>query len=113
MSSFKKKKQPLLEDVSAWLFICSDMVEHVHVQNFVQSHDNLKDYRIDYANYWPAKYERLRDYSFNKSKAKGKMYFTFLQSEISNSIHTPIPTYCASYTDVLKYNELKYMIHNS
>ena len=31
MSSFKKKKQPLLEDISAWLFICSDMLEHVQV----------------------------------------------------------------------------------
>ena len=87
------------------------MLEHVQVQNFVQSHDSLKDYRIDYADYWPAKYERMGDYSSNKSKAIEKLYLTFLQSKTSNSIHSPRPAYRAPDTDVLNktraYNELK------
>ena len=77
MSSFKKKKQLLLEDVPAWLFICSDMVEHVQIQNFVQSHEGLNDYQIDYAYYWPTKHERMGDYFSSKSKTIEKVYLTF------------------------------------
>ena len=93
------------------------MLELVQVQNFVQSHDSLKDYRIDYADYWPAKYERMGDYSSNKNKTIEKMYLTFVQNKTSNSIHTPRPAYCALDTDVFNkpraYNELKYRIHNT
>lgn len=76
----------------------------------------MKDYRIDYADYWLVMHERMGDYSSSKSKAIEKMYLNFLQNKTNNSIHTPRPAYRAPDMDIFNklkvYNELKYKTYN-
>jgi len=61
-----------------WLFICSDLVKQSQTLHYIQSNEVLKTYKMDYADYLPAKIKRMEDYLVNNSKAVEKVYLNFL-----------------------------------
>ncbi len=117
LKSFQEKKKPLLEEVGTWLFICSDLTEQNQALHYVQSNEVLREYQMDYSDYWPARHERMGDYSPNNSKAVEKVYLTFLQNPNNAVLITPKLAYRAPNTDVFNkpraYNELRYRINNT
>ena len=71
---------------------------------------------MEYADYVPALFERLCDYSASNSKAKAKVYLIFLQDK-NNQYQVDIPKYFNDpsspvFTKPRKYNELEYGIHS-
>jgi len=110
-------KQPWLEDIPAWLFICSDLMEQIQALQYLQTHAVLKDWRMEFVDYWLAKHEYMGDYSMSNSKATERVLLTFVQNPDGGNMMTPRAVYRALDTDVFNeprlYNELKYRIHNT
>ena len=82
---------------------------------FVNSHAALKSLHVDFADYHPAKFERLGDLS--AGRATRKVILTFLQ-DVDCRDHVEIrpdffPPESPVYTKPHGYNELEYRVYNT
>ena len=81
----------------------------------MNSHGAFKLLHVDFADYHPAKFERLADLS--AGRAMRKVILTFLQ-DIDSSDHVEIrpdffPPKSPMYTKPQGYNELEFLVYNT
>jgi hypothetical protein len=99
-----------------WLFICVDMTELNEDVYFAEKNDVLRRYKIEYADYHPAKNERLGDFPENHRKAQAKVHLVFLHKTdnpfvmIPNDFFAPETTV---YTKPRAHDELLYRMYNA
>ena len=79
MSSLKRRREPDFDEVPVWLFICADAIEQSQAVHFAENDDILRRYKMEFADYYPAKNERLGDFPANHKKARAKVLLVFLQ----------------------------------
>lgn len=92
------------------------MMEQAHLVHFVENDSVLCRYKFNYSDYYPRKYERLRDYAPNNAKAKAKKLLIFLlESDMSTNVTIPKGFFAPNthiFTEPRAYDELKYCFHN-
>jgi hypothetical protein len=115
LMSQQKLAEPLIEDVKAWLFIVEDETDQSQVLAFIEKNEALSSFNKNFADYYPAKNERLYDLPANSSKALKKVPLLFLQSK-DNACQVQIKSeYRAPdtivYRDMRKYNELPFRMY--
>ena len=115
LAALEKKKSPTFGSVGAWLLICDSEVQRLHAMNYVNGHEALSTYHMDFADYHPAKFERLGDQSV--ARAAKKVILTFIQNsavrelaEIRTDFFPPDSTV---YTKPHSYNELEFRVYNT
>ena len=116
MSSLKRRREPDFDEVPAWLFICADAIEQSQAVHFAENDDILGRYKMEFADYYPAKNERLGDFPPKHKKARAKVLLVFLQK--TNIPHVAIPEafYAPDtevYTKPRAYDELLYRMYNA
>ena len=77
MGALEKRATPLFAKLKRWLFISGSESHRLQAMEFVNSHGAFKSLHVDFANYHPAKFERLGDLSARR--ATRKVILTFLQ----------------------------------
>ena len=77
MEAFEKRCSPLFAEVKRWLFISGSESHRSQTMEFVNSQGAFKSLHMDFADYHPAKFERLGDLSVGR--ATRKVILTFLQ----------------------------------
>ena len=77
MGALEKRATPLFAEVKRWLFISGSESHRVQTMEFMNSHRAFKSLHVDFADYHPAKFERLGDLSVGW--ATRKVILTFLQ----------------------------------
>lgn len=102
--------------MKTWLFIIDDETDQSHVIAYIEMNDGLKSYRRHFADYYPAKNERLYDMAPNFARALKKVCLLFLQSpenssklKIKEEFHAPDTIV---YKDSRRYNELSFRMYN-
>ena len=115
MAAFEKRGSPLLAEVKRWLFISGSESHRFQTMEFVNSHGAFKSLHVDFADYHPAKFERLGDLS--AGRATRKVILTFLQ-DVDCREHVEIrldffPPESPVYTKPHGYNELEFRIYNT
>ena len=80
MGAFEKQGSPLFAEVKRWLFISGSESHRFQTMEFVNNHGAFKSLHVDFANYHPAKFERLGDLS--AGRATRKVILTFLQDHV-------------------------------
>ena len=116
MSSLKERREPEFDEVPAWLFICADMIEQNQAVHFAEHDDQLRRYKMEYADYHPARNERLGDYPANHKKARAKVHLVFLQRPDIPMVSIPPDFYAPEttvYTKPRAYDELLYRVYNA
>ena len=63
MAAFEKRATPLLPEVKRWLFISGSESHRLQTMEFMNSHGAFKSLHVDFADYHPARIERLGDLS--------------------------------------------------
>ena len=114
MAAFEKRATPLFAEVNRWLFISGFESHRLQTMEFVNSHGAFKSLHVDFADYHPAKFERLGDLS--AGWATKKVILTFLQDvdcrdhvEIRLDVFLPeLPV----YTKPHGYNKLEFRVYN-
>ena len=114
MAAFEKRATPLFVEVKRWLFISGSESHRLQTMEFVNGHGAFKSLHMDFANYHPAKFERLGDLS--AGWATRKVILTFLQ-DVDCCDHVEIcpdffPPKSPVYTKPHGYNELEYRVYN-
>ena len=114
MAAFEKRATPLFAEVKRWLFISGSESHRLQTMEFVNTHGAFKSLHVDFADYHPAKFERLGDLSVGR--ATRKVILTFLQDvdchdhvEIRSDFFLPESPV---YTKPHGYNELEYQVYN-
>ena len=115
MAAFEKRATPLFAEVKRWLFISGFEIHRLQTMEFVNSHGAFKPLHVDFADYHPAKFERLGDLS--AGWATRKVILTFLQ-DVDCRDHVEIrPDFFLPdspvYTKPHGYNELEYRVYNT
>ena len=115
MAAFQKRATPLFAEVKRWLFISGSESHRLQTMEFVNSHGAFKSLHVDFADYHPAKFERLGDLS--AGRATRKVILTFLQ-DVDCRDHVEIrpdffPPESPVYTKPHGYNELEYWVYNT
>ena len=115
MAAFEKRGTPLFAEVKRWLFISGSKSHRLQTMEFVNSHGAFKSLHVDFANYHPAKFERLGDLS--AGRATKKVILTFLQ-DVDCRDHVEIrpdffPPESPMYTKPHGYNELEFRVYNT
>ena len=115
MGALEKRATPLFVEVKRWLFISGSESHRLQAMEFVNSHGALKSLHVDFADYHPAKFERLGDLS--AGRATRKVILTFLQ-DVDCRDHIEIrpdffPPKSPVYTKPHGYNELEYRVYNT
>ena len=115
MAAFEKRATPLFAEVKRWLFISGSESHRLQTMEFVNSHGAFKTLHVDFADYHPAKFERLGDLS--AGRATRKVILTFLQ-DVDCCDHVEIrPDFFLPdspvYTKPHGYNELEYRVYNT
>ena len=115
MAAFEKRGSPLFAKVKRWLFISGSESHQLQTMEFVNSHKAFKSLHVDFADYHPAKFERLGDLS--AGRATRKVILTFLQDmdcrkqvEIRPNFFLPESLV---YTKPHGYNELEFRVYNT
>ena len=73
--SMRKKKEPALEDISSWLFICEDEKDQAQVLHFVELHEVLTSNNLCFSVYSASKNDRLGDISASVKPPKVLLLF--------------------------------------
>ena len=73
LGALEKRKTPLFVEVKRWLFISGSESHRLHTMEFVNSHGAFKTLNMDFANYHPAKFERIKDASTGRA-LKGNLH---------------------------------------
>ena len=115
MAAFEKRATPLFAEVKRWLFISGSESHRLEMMEFVNSHEAFKLLHVDFADYHPAKFERLGDLS--AGRATRKVILTFLQ-DVDCRDHVEIrpdffPLESPVYTKPHGYNKLEYRVYNT
>ena len=115
MGALEKWATPLFAEVERWLFISSSESHRLQAMEFVNSHRAFKSLHVDFADYHPAKFERLGDLSAGRTTRK--VILTFLQN-VDCRDHVEIhpdffPPESPVYTKPHGYNELEYRVYNT
>ena len=115
MAAFEKRGSPLFVEVKRWLFISGSESHRLQTMEFVNSHGAFNSLHVDFANYRPAKFERLGDLS--AGRATRKVILTFLQ-DVDCCNHMEIrpdffPPESPVYTKPHGYNELEFWMYNT
>ena len=115
MEAFEKRGSPLFAEVKRWLFIFGSESHRLQTMEFVNNHGAFKSLHVDFANYHPAKFERLGDLSARR--VTKKVILTFLQ-DVDCRDHVEIhpdffPPESSIYTKPHGYNELEFRVYNT
>ena len=115
MGALEKRRSPLFVEVKRWLFISGSESYRLQTMEFVNSHGAFKLLHVDFADYHPAKFERLEDAS--AGWATRKVILTFLQ-DLNYHDHVEIhpnffPPESFVYTKPHGYNELEFRVYNT
>ena len=115
MGALEKRATPLFAEVKRWLFISGSKSHRLQAMEFVNSHGAFKSLHVDFADYHPAKFERLGDLS--AGRATRKVILIFLQ-DVDCRDHIEIrpdffPPESPVYTKPHSYNELEYRVYNT
>ena len=112
MAAFEKRATPLFAEVKRWLFISDSKSHRLQTMEFVNSHGAFKSLHVDFADYHPAKFERLGDLS--AGRATRKVILTFLQ-DVDCRDRRPHgdPPESPMYTKPHGYNELEFRVYNT
>jgi hypothetical protein len=115
LTTMQKKQQPLLEDIKTWLFIVADETDQSQVLAFVEKNEGLSSYNRSFADYYPAKTERLYDLPPTSAKALKKVRLIFLQSK-DNTFQAQIPPEFRApdtivYKDPRRFDELPFRMY--
>ena len=115
MAAFEKQATSLFAEVKRWLFISGSESNRFQTMEFVISHGAFKSLHVDFADYHPAKFERLGDLS--AGQATRKVILTFLQN-VDCRDHVEIrpdffPLESPVYTKPHSHNELEFRVYNT
>ena len=115
MAAFEKQGSPLFAEVKRWLFISGSESHRLQTMEFVNSHGAFKSLHVDFADYHPAKFERLGD--FSAGRATRKVILTFLQDvDYHNHVEIRLDFFLPDspvYTKPHGYNELEFWVYNT
>ena len=115
MAAFEKRGSPLFAEVKRWLFISGSESHGLQMMEFVNSHGAFKSLHVDFVDYHPTKFKRLRDLS--AGRARSKVILTFLQ-DVDCCDHVEIrldffPPELPVYTKPHGCNELEFQVYNT
>nr|PNR49410.1 hypothetical protein PHYPA_011306 [Physcomitrium patens] len=115
LATLEKNRSPYFADAKKWLFISGCESHRLQTMDFINSHGAFKALHIDFADYIPAKFERLGDSSVGR--APRKVILTFLQDvdardrvEIRPEF---LPPDTPMFTKPHGYNELEFRVYNT
>jgi hypothetical protein len=115
MNMFSAKRQPLLTDLPAWLFICGDMVTFSQVEAFAAGPLLSEVYSAFPSEYVPAANERLGGHPAKSKLALDPVRMLFLFKNELNVLPAYKKLYKAPehivYEKPRKYNELEYAMY--
>ena len=114
MLSLQKRKDPTLNDVPTWLFICGDKKEQAQVLRFVEKDKVLSTYELDFSIYSAGKIDCLGDIPV--ANKPPKVPLVFLQ-KLGNNVKVQIPDEftCPEFNRYVKaraYSEVEYRLNN-
>ena len=114
MLSLQKRKDPVLKDIPAWLFICGDEKEQAQVLRLVEKDEVLNTYDMDFSIYSAGKVDHLGDIPV--ANKLPKVSLVFLQRP-GNNVRVKIPDEftCPEFNQYIKarvYSEVEYRLNN-
>nr|PNR26859.1 hypothetical protein PHYPA_030340 [Physcomitrium patens] len=115
LAALEKNRSPYFTDGKRWLFISGCGSHRLQTVDFINSHGAFTGVHIDFADYIPAKFERLGDSSVGR--APKKVILTFLQDvDARDRVQIRpkfLPPDTPMFTKPHGYNELEFRVYNT
>nr|PNR39184.1 hypothetical protein PHYPA_019462 [Physcomitrium patens] len=115
LAALEKNRSPYFVDGKRWLFIFGCKSHRLQTMDFINSHGAFKGLHIDFADYIPAKFERLGDFSVGR--APRKVILTFLHDvDARDRVEIRLeflPPDTPMSTKPHGYNELEFRVYNT
>lgn len=114
----KSIKDPIATEIPVWVWICGSREAEARIKNHLDGCEFGKNYRIEYAEYIPAQFERLEDLNVSTKKAKDPVQILFLFRKTAHIKLAHLPKFFTApktpeFTICGRYNELEYRTYNT
>jgi len=108
----KSLKDPEMVEIPVWVWICGSREAQAKIKFHLNDCEFGENYKVEYAEYIPAKYERLEDVALSTKKASDPVQILFLFRKNIKCKHN-LPNFfnapkTPEFTVLGNYNELRY-----